>query len=599
MSLRRPLQRAAAALLAAPADSVETAVAAFDSACETALDSPAWMCVSGDRSSEAGKLSTLLWGGLTPALCVALLSSRATPCVLLGLELLVLQDTPDALLERLAEAGALDAILTVVCDYDARLRASTPPSLMQPTSGMQHPSALVTPDFVLEEAFRALSRALQRPLVSFELARCDHVGDALRALCNRFAAPAPASAHPSAASLDEAACGAVQSLTSSANGAKRQTRHWFLSQALSWLRVARKMVLTLNASNTPGCSALRRAKPAAEALLRGVSGRLRAAAAAAASSSPARPSTSFAHALDAAVPAAAVVCNFVLAAGTSLSQTLSRDEPSASASSSAAHLFDSLLSTDAPSSLRALLLSPSRTFPKASSAANGRGYDAAASTLVVFDAVSRMAGASHAAALRLCTLPPSSSFDAATARSLLATLLAVGRSHPDKNVAKIGMEASCALAHSLLAGGEALGGWLSSQAAQALPPSTTRREMRVGIGQDAHAAADEVARALGWKVSQNAGSRPRGGIVEVHLNAAASEGGPAPHSHGGATASVARAPGATPAGRCDGCGTLRMESDARLLTCGRCKRAFYCDKECQKKAWGEHKKACEPPPARS
>lgn len=42
---------------------------------------------------------------------------------------------------------------------------------------------------------------------------------------------------------------------------------------------------------------------------------------------------------------------------------------------------------------------------------------------------------------------------------------------------------------------------------------------------------------------------------------------------------------------CNHCNT-KKES---LSTCSRCKKAFYCDKECQKLAWGKHKGTCRPP----
>ena len=42
---------------------------------------------------------------------------------------------------------------------------------------------------------------------------------------------------------------------------------------------------------------------------------------------------------------------------------------------------------------------------------------------------------------------------------------------------------------------------------------------------------------------------------------------------------------------CANCGRV----DLALKKCVRCKQASYCGAECQKAAWKQHKKACEPP----
>ncbi|OJD34375.1 n-lysine methyltransferase smyd2 [Diplodia corticola] len=43
----------------------------------------------------------------------------------------------------------------------------------------------------------------------------------------------------------------------------------------------------------------------------------------------------------------------------------------------------------------------------------------------------------------------------------------------------------------------------------------------------------------------------------------------------------------------DECNTCGKQNDA-LLHCGRCRKARYCNAECQKKAWKMHKPACAP-----
>lgn len=48
-----------------------------------------------------------------------------------------------------------------------------------------------------------------------------------------------------------------------------------------------------------------------------------------------------------------------------------------------------------------------------------------------------------------------------------------------------------------------------------------------------------------------------------------------------------------PARICLGCGTI--EGESKLRTCSRCKRAYFCNRECQSKAWKKHKKDCRPP----
>lgn len=41
---------------------------------------------------------------------------------------------------------------------------------------------------------------------------------------------------------------------------------------------------------------------------------------------------------------------------------------------------------------------------------------------------------------------------------------------------------------------------------------------------------------------------------------------------------------------CSGCGEMTMN---KMKTCGNCFVTFYCDKECQKSHWAEHKKTCK------
>ncbi|KAL6062921.1 N-lysine methyltransferase smyd2 [Balamuthia mandrillaris] len=54
-----------------------------------------------------------------------------------------------------------------------------------------------------------------------------------------------------------------------------------------------------------------------------------------------------------------------------------------------------------------------------------------------------------------------------------------------------------------------------------------------------------------------------------------------------------RAAGRATANSCSFC--CASPPAQRLLRCGRCKQAWYCDQECQKKAWPAHKASCKPP----
>ena len=53
-------------------------------------------------------------------------------------------------------------------------------------------------------------------------------------------------------------------------------------------------------------------------------------------------------------------------------------------------------------------------------------------------------------------------------------------------------------------------------------------------------------------------------------------------------AEPARRPG--PTTKCDGC---QRVPDSRLRQCGRCKHAFYCTIECQRRTWHRHREECE------
>lgn len=44
---------------------------------------------------------------------------------------------------------------------------------------------------------------------------------------------------------------------------------------------------------------------------------------------------------------------------------------------------------------------------------------------------------------------------------------------------------------------------------------------------------------------------------------------------------------------CLKCGKIANSNELRK--CSRCKRVYYCDKECQRKSWKKHKKDCRPP----
>ena len=45
---------------------------------------------------------------------------------------------------------------------------------------------------------------------------------------------------------------------------------------------------------------------------------------------------------------------------------------------------------------------------------------------------------------------------------------------------------------------------------------------------------------------------------------------------------------------CTHCATAKRRVTGKLLQCGRCRAAWYCDKQCQRKDWPEHKGICVP-----
>lgn len=45
-----------------------------------------------------------------------------------------------------------------------------------------------------------------------------------------------------------------------------------------------------------------------------------------------------------------------------------------------------------------------------------------------------------------------------------------------------------------------------------------------------------------------------------------------------------------PINECDNCG--KKEGDSELKLCSRCKKVYYCSRECQKKAYRVHKRYC-------
>ena len=47
--------------------------------------------------------------------------------------------------------------------------------------------------------------------------------------------------------------------------------------------------------------------------------------------------------------------------------------------------------------------------------------------------------------------------------------------------------------------------------------------------------------------------------------------------------------------RCSQC-AAKAQGDRQLMTCGRCREAFYCSKECQTKHWILHRQQCGPDP---
>lgn len=44
---------------------------------------------------------------------------------------------------------------------------------------------------------------------------------------------------------------------------------------------------------------------------------------------------------------------------------------------------------------------------------------------------------------------------------------------------------------------------------------------------------------------------------------------------------------------CGGCGAREGKEGGILLQCAKCKGQMYCSKECQKKHWAMHKRACK------
>ena len=46
---------------------------------------------------------------------------------------------------------------------------------------------------------------------------------------------------------------------------------------------------------------------------------------------------------------------------------------------------------------------------------------------------------------------------------------------------------------------------------------------------------------------------------------------------------------------CAYCARAKRRVTGKLLQCGRCRAAWYCDKQCQKEDWPEHKGICVPP----
>ena len=45
--------------------------------------------------------------------------------------------------------------------------------------------------------------------------------------------------------------------------------------------------------------------------------------------------------------------------------------------------------------------------------------------------------------------------------------------------------------------------------------------------------------------------------------------------------------------QCGGCGVWQRDTQTKLDRCSRCRKVYYCSKECQLKDWKAHKLSCQ------
>ena len=85
-----------------------------------------------------------------------------------------------------------------------------------------------------------------------------------------------------------------------------------------------------------------------------------------------------------------------------------------------------------------------------------------------------------------------------------------------------------------------------------------------------------------------AASKPMLPLLQAQLQAAGGGGREVPSVEATIKALEQPAPGAA---TCAGCGKAAAAT-ASLLRCSRCRAAQYCDKDCQRQHWPQHKREC-------